>query len=255
MIAAWEPSTVDPLRAGRSLRALRIRRGLRQSDVAEAAHVSRSQVGRIERGELSTVRVGDVMAVCVVLGADLELRVRWHGEGLDRLLDAAHASLVDLVLALLSAAGWECAVEVSFGIGGERGSVDILARHPMTGAVLVVEVKSVIPDAQSMLTAHDRKVRLGRAIARSVGWEARSVSRVLVVADGSTSRDRVARLGTLFATAYPARAIEFRRWLRDPKGVIAALMFLRNARGTGRNEPSTGRERVRRPRRPPNAPV
>ena len=101
------------------------------------------------------------------LGARLSVRVYWHGEELDRLLDAAHAGIVDQVVALLVANGWEVVPEATFNHFGERGSVDVLAWHPIHRALLIIEVKSVVPDVQALLAGVDRKVRIAPAIARS----------------------------------------------------------------------------------------
>lgn len=217
---------MDALRVGRSLRALRLRRALRQSDVARLAGLSRTQVARIELGEIRRIPLGDVVAVAAALGADVDVRIRWHGEALDRLLDASHAALVDATVRLMTRAGWECAVEVSFGVRGEHGSIDVLAWYAAASTLLVVEVKSVVPDVQATISVHDRKLRLGREIARERGWDATAVGRLLVVADGSTSRRRVASLATLFQAAYPQRRREVLPWLRDPVGSLSGLLFL-----------------------------
>jgi len=243
---------VDTLRIGRSLRALRIRRGWRQADVAAAAGISRSQYARIERGEIRGIPITDIEAGCVALGADLDVRVRWHGEGLDRLLDSAHAHLVELVVLLLGELGWETGVEVSFNSYGERGAIDVLGWHEAARALLVVEVKSIVPDAQAMLSAHDRKARLAETIGRARGWDAAHVSRLLVIGDTSTSRRRVLELSGTFGAAYPDRAIAVRRWLRHPDRAFAGLLFLSDSRGTGARHRSTARERVQGPRRRSN---
>jgi transcriptional regulator with XRE-family HTH domain len=245
---------VDLLRVGRSLRALRIRRGYRQLDVAEAAGLSRAKVARIEAANLRRIPLGDLDAVAQALGADLELRIRWHGEGLDRLLDAAHAALVERVVRLLLKCGWEPSVEVSFNLGGERGSIDVLARHAPTGAVLVVEVKSVVPDAQSMLAGLDRKARLAPAIAGTRGWTARQVGRLLVIGDTSTSRRRVDSLEAVLATTYPDRAARVRAWLRDPSGPLSGLLFLPYVHGVSGRRMPMARQRVRRSMRRPIGP-
>jgi transcriptional regulator with XRE-family HTH domain len=152
---------------GRGFRALRVRRGLRQEDVARLAHVSRGMISKIERGEIAAVPLRILRAVAAALGATLELKLRWHGEGLDRLLDEAHARLVDATVVLLREAGWDVAVEISFSIWGERGSIDVLAWHKATGSLLVIEVKSVVPDSQATLHGLDRKARLARDWPRS----------------------------------------------------------------------------------------
>jgi transcriptional regulator with XRE-family HTH domain len=243
---------MDWIRLGLAYRALRIRRGWRQIDLARRAGVSRSEISRIERGLGAGVAAGILARVAAALDARLDLALRWRGEALDRLLDSAHARLVEQVVAILSAAGWDVAVEVSFAIAGERGSIDLLALHRATGRLLVVEVKSVVPDIQAMLHALDRKVRLGPRIAADRGWGSRgAVGRLLVVADGTTARRRVAALGATFATVLPARGRAVRAWLRAPAGPMAGLLFLPPPIATGArvSRSPTGVSRVRGPRR------
>ncbi|MEW5990613.1 MAG: MmcB family DNA repair protein [Chloroflexota bacterium] len=175
------------------------------------------------------------------------MRVDWQGEALDRLLDADHATLVERVVRELQGAGWRCLVEVTFAIGRERGSVDVLALHEATGTLLVIEVKSVIPDIQATLATLDRKVRLGPAIARDRGWRCERVATILVVAEGRTHRRRVQAVGATFATHLPARTSEVRRFLARPSGTIRGLWFL------SISTQATGRHRVGRSRTPPRA--
>ena len=151
---------MDALRFGRQFRALRIRQERRQEDVSARAGVSRSLVATIDRGELDGVTVGSLLKAAAALGADVDLYLRWRGERLDRLVDEAHAGLVDTFVALLRGLGWIVEVEVSFSLWGERGSIDIIAFHPFFGALLVVEIKSVIADSQATLHGLDRKARL-----------------------------------------------------------------------------------------------
>ena len=202
--------------------------------------MSRSQYGRIERGELRGVPIEALVAAAAALGADIDLRVRWHGEALDRLLDAAHAALVDQVLRALDRRGWQAAVEVSFSYFGERGSIDILGWKESARALLVIEVKSVIPDAQAMISTLDRKFRLAPRIGSDRGWDARVVGRLLVVAESSTARRRVASLDALFRTAFPDRALAVREWLRSPRGVMSGLVFLSIARRDGTRTSARG---------------
>ena len=105
---------MDPIRFGRSLQALRRRGGWRQQDVADRTAMSRSVVSRIERGELRGISIVTVDTVTQALGARLDLRVLWRGEGLERLLDRRHAALVDLVVRRLRRYGWQVVVEASF---------------------------------------------------------------------------------------------------------------------------------------------
>jgi transcriptional regulator with XRE-family HTH domain len=172
---------MDLIRFGRSIRALRMRRKWRQIDLALAAHVSRAKVVRIELGQSDAMPVRDLDSVAQVLGARTDLRLSWNGEALDRLLDGEHAGVVETVARMLRSDGWDVAVEVTFWIRGERGSIDVLGWHPRERIVLVVEVKSVVPDQQAMLAALDRKLRLGLEIGGERGLDGVAAARLLVI--------------------------------------------------------------------------
>lgn len=166
------------------------------------------------------------------------MRVYWQGEALDRLRDGRHAVLVERTLRWLAADGWLTRTEVTFSEFGERGSIDVLAFHAATGALLVVEVKSVVPDLQAMLSSLDRKWRLGRAVAKAVGWQTGTVSRLLVLPDDRTARRRVALHAATFDTALPLRTTAVKRWVRSPAGSIAGILFLTDvAHGDHRHGP------------------
>lgn len=186
----------------------------------------------MERGRADRVPVHVLVRVAAALGARVDVRLLWQGEGLDRLLDAGHADLIERTLRLLAASDWLVATEVSFNIRGERGSIDILAFHPATGSLLVIEVKSVVPDMQAMLSGIDRKGRLARDIARERGWNVTTVTRLLVLPDDRTARRRVERHAATFRTALPARTVEVRRWIRHPAGTMDGVLFLSAAQQT-----------------------
>jgi len=217
---------MDPIRFGLSLRVLRRRRGWTQTQLAAAAGLSQTAISRIERGRGDRLTVRTLTLVLETLGARISLRVLSQGEDLDRLLDANHAEIVERVARLLRGRGWDVAPEVTFSVYGERGSIDILATHPPTGALLVVEVKSVVPDVQATLAGIDRKARLASGVARERGWPARSVSRWLVMPGDKTSRRRVERHAETFAAALPGRTVEMRRWSSAPYGAVAGVVFV-----------------------------
>jgi transcriptional regulator with XRE-family HTH domain len=238
---------MDPRRIGSDIRLLRVERGWTQSRLADAAGVSAWAVYRIEGGHGDAVLAGTLARVVAALDGYLAVRVLWHGEGLDRLRDRRHAALVERVITLLQGDGWIVEPEVSFNVFGERGSIDILALHPATGALLVIEVKTVIPDMGGMLATLDRKVRLAPDIAHRRGWEVRSVSRLLVLPEASTPRRRVAEHGATFDAALPARNVQVRRWLRAPSGGLAGILFLPDPRPRTAARPSRPRRGADRP--------
>lgn len=238
---------MDPILFGRGVRALRLRKRWRQDDLAAAADVSRGVIGRIESGHAERVTIATLDKVAAALGGRVACRLTWNGEGLDRLLDAEHAAIVEAVVRTLRVSEWLVATEVSFSIYGERGSIDVLAFHPEERVVLVVEVKSVVPDVQATLVALDRKERLARQIARERGWEAVAVARLLVVGENRTARRRIEAHSATFGNMFPHRAREIRGWLASPdsRHPVHGLWFLSGATQAG------AKQRIGRDRREP----
>jgi transcriptional regulator with XRE-family HTH domain len=234
---------MDAVRFGSDVRLLRARKRWTQARLAAEAGVSRWAVGAAESGHGPRLATEDLIKIVTALGAYLSIRIQFQGEALDRLRDRRHAMLVESTVARLLSHGWEVATEVSFSVFGERGSIDILAFHPATGTLLVVEVKTVVPDVGGMLATIDRKVRLAPDLARARGWDVRSVARLLVLSESTTSRRRIADHVATFENAFPSRNVAVPRWLRAPTGAISGLLFLPPARqGSTRH----GRDRVGR---------
>ncbi len=225
---------MDTIRFGRAIRAVRRRRGWRQDDLARASGIGRPTISRIELGGADRHTVRTLDTVATALGVRLDVRVSWNGEGIDRLLDGAHAGLVEATSVLLDRNGWMVAPEVSISIGGERGSIDILAFHEPTATLLVVEVKSVVPDLQATLATLDRKVRLGARVARERGWDPAGTGRLLVIGNDRTSRRRVDAFETTFRLVLPVRGYDVDRWLRAPRPTppFAGLRFVSGAHQT-----------------------
>ncbi|HEV7809676.1 MAG TPA: helix-turn-helix transcriptional regulator [Candidatus Limnocylindrales bacterium] len=238
---------MDAIRLGLQLRSLRIRARLRQADLAAVARVPRDCVSELERGVVSHASLAAVERVSAALGGSIDVRLRWRGESLDRLLDEAHAATVGAVVERLDRAGWDCRVEASFSIWGERGSIDVLGWHPSTRSLLVVEVKSVVPDVQAMLHGLDRKARLAGEVAAGFGWSPATVGRLLAVAESPTSRGRVRLAGVVLDAALPDRGPAVRRWIVAPAGTLAGLLFLSNAAHSSTRRPVWRRQRVRPP--------
>ncbi|MBI2781666.1 MAG: helix-turn-helix domain-containing protein [Chloroflexi bacterium] len=223
---------MDSVRIGLSIRALRRRRAWTQAELGRRCGCSASEVSRVERGAVSTLTVRRLDRIVDALGARLTVRVLWRGEDLDRLLDRDHAAMVEVSLRALAGEGWVAFPEVTFHVAGERGSIDILAWHPVARAVLVIEIKSAVPDVQATLYGIDRKARLGPVLAWDRGWDPVATGRVLVLPDDRTSRRRVDRHSATFDRALPARTAAVKRWIASPSHDLAGVLFLSNARTT-----------------------
>jgi hypothetical protein len=188
----------------------------------------------------------------VRVGAALEIRIdlvpRWRGGELDRMLGAGHAALHETVARLLRSTPWALAPEVSFAIYGERGVIDILAFHPPTGALLVIELKTDLVDVQALVGAVDRYRRLATVVASQRGLEARSVSAWVVLRDTPANHRPLAAHATVLRTAFPDDGRRVRGWLERPVGTLAALSFLSDSHARTAISASAGVQRVRRPR-------
>lgn len=228
--------------------ALRVRLGLRQQDVAEAADLGRGRVTKLEAGQIDELKVGELRRCFDTLGARLDLVAAYRGAQLDRLLDELHAAILGAVVAILMADGWEVRIEVSFALGGERGSIDIIAWKAAERALLIVEVKSELPGIDRLLRPLDVKVRLAPRVVREFGWLPLTVSRVVVLPEDRSCRRQVQRHGRVLDQALPARSREVRAWLKRPDGVLAGLWFLSVALPHDRRRNPSSVRRVKRPR-------
>ena len=237
---------MDDRRVGLVIRALRRRRGWRQVDLASKARVSQSLISLLERGHLDTITHGTLRRILGKLDARCEIDVRWRGGHLDRMLDEGHARLIDATIAFLAQMGWLWAVEVTYAIFGEYGSIDVLAFHVQTGSLLVIEVKTELTSIEETLRRHGAKVRLGPQIARDQQkWRARSTSRLLIMPESTSTRDQIARHARILDSALPAENVAVRQWLKAPSGTLGGRLFFRiTSPGGGKREPG-GSHRVR----------
>jgi transcriptional regulator with XRE-family HTH domain len=210
---------VQDARVGSLLRALRIKRSLRQADVAREAGLSRQLVSLIEAGRIDRTSLHALRRVAAAVGATLDLDPRWRGGEIDRLISEAHTRLHESVARFVETlAGWDQAPEVAFAIGAERGVIDILAFHVQTRSLLVIELKSELTDLGYLLATTSRRVRLGVEIAAERGWRATSVSAWVIVAESPANRRLAGRFQAMIRSALPADGHAVRAWLRRPRG-------------------------------------
>jgi transcriptional regulator with XRE-family HTH domain len=198
---------MDTLRLGRMLRMVRLRRNWRQVDVAARAHLSAAAVGRHENGRVLSLRALESHAA--VFGLRLELRLLGRAGDIGRLADEDHAALIEWLAAWLRARGFLVELEASFSEWGERGRVDLLAFHPHSGTLLLVEVKTRLIDLQELIGGIGVKERLAATLARRRGWTANKVAVLLAIADGIANRAVVRAHPESFAD-WPPRPLSLR---------------------------------------------
>lgn len=211
---------MDDRRVGRVIREVRVRRGWRQRDLAAAAGLSQALISRIELGRLEQVSLQRLRTIGATLDIVFSIDAWWRSGELDRLIDRGHAALVEHVVGELRDHGWLTRVEVSFNNFGERGAADIVAWHPLTRTVLIIEVKTRIGDVQATASTFERKVRLlPQILASEEGWDAAAVGRILVIADSRANRSIVRDHQGIFGSIWPEQTAATRRWIRRPAGM------------------------------------
>jgi transcriptional regulator with XRE-family HTH domain len=234
-------------RCGTTFRAVRIKRGWRQVDLARRARVHRSVVSNIERGHLDGITLGTLLRVARTLEVHVSITTRWRGGDLDRLISARHSGLHEAVARWFGAQlpDWVLAPEVSYAIAGERGVIDILAWNPKHRALLVIELKTDVVDVNDLVGSMDRRCRLAWKIARERGWDPVTVSAWVIVAGGRTNRARLEAHRTMLRNAFPVDGREVAGWLRNPDQEVRALSL--SQRVDVKNQPGglAARHRVR----------
>lgn len=221
---------MDDQRFGTVVRAVRQRRSWRQLDLAAKSRVSQATISRLERGHPGSLSLDTIRRIAATLDIRVDLIARWRAGDLDRLVNARHSGLHEVVAAAFKTRlpDWVLAPEASFSIFGERGAIDLLAWHPGCRALLVIELKTDIADVNELLGTFDRKLRLAAQIAEPRGWDALTVSGWVIVAPGRTNRERIAAHGAMLRAAFPTDGRGVGGWLRTPVGRISALSMWRN---------------------------
>jgi transcriptional regulator with XRE-family HTH domain len=237
---------MDDIKVGALGRALRHRLGWTQRQLGARISLSQQVISLFERGHLDDLTLRTARRIAAGLEVSLILEARWRGGEGARLLDADHAALVNSIVGLLRAGGWEAVVEYTFNHFGERGSIDIVGWHPASRCLLLVEVKSRLLDTQTTLATLDRKVRVvPTLLARERGWRAASIGVVLAMPGSTANRSAVARHEATFASTFPDRAVAVRSWLRQPQGRLGAVWFLSDTSGGSATKAVATRRRVR----------
>lgn len=117
-----------------------------QHDVAHAIGISRSHYAAIERGRTNPSialvdRIGEALGIRFDLTSESTVLVTRP-----RVRDAVHARCVAYVARRLESAGWVVDREVAILDERYRGWIDVLAYHPVSRTLLIIEVKTTLED-------------------------------------------------------------------------------------------------------------
>jgi transcriptional regulator with XRE-family HTH domain len=214
---------------GATIRSVRNAIGMSQRRLAARVGRSQSFISRVEAGRVGSIRVSDLDRLCRGLGATLVLGVEEPLVlGGARQRDAAHAVSIGHVVRRLSAAGWLVEREVEIGPPGRPGWIDVLAFHPESGVLLVIEVKSELRDLGEL----ERQIGWYQSeairAARRFGWSADVVLGSVLLLATDTNDRRLLELGATLRSAFPLRARDLAAVVEGgrPSGSARALAMI-----------------------------
>jgi transcriptional regulator with XRE-family HTH domain len=187
------------------VRTARMACAMTQRELSRRSGVSQSRISRIENLRTHDIALSEIDALLVALGVRY-----WLGTEAPRVTrssrDLVHGWCAAYVTRRLVAAGW--LVEREVEIGGDRwkGWIDVLAFHPATDVLLVIEVKTEIVDLGEIERTLNWYQRQAPVAARRFGWVAREVASSLLVLDTAANERLFSSNRDLLRLGFPGRA-------------------------------------------------
>jgi transcriptional regulator with XRE-family HTH domain len=198
----------DPVKAiGRLVKSLRTTIGWSQRGLGARAGLSQSMVCLVERGSLGDLTFSTASVLLESMGARLVVSADapYLGDR-QRQRDPAHARLSAYGVARLRRSGWLVRTEVEIGGNRSRGWIDILAIHPSTGLLLVIELKTEIRDLGGIERSLGWYEREAWAAARRLGWRPRRVLGCLLLLATQGNELRLTANRASIDLGFPMRA-------------------------------------------------
>jgi transcriptional regulator with XRE-family HTH domain len=202
-------------RFGASVQAVRVALGLSQRSLATRIGRSQVYVSLVERGRVAGLSITDAESICRALGATLVL-------GIDapvliagpRQRDAAHARCVAYVTRRLTRDGWIVRREVQIGSPTRPGWIDLLAFHPESRVLMVIEVKTELIDLGGLERQLGWYSREARRAGKALGWDPVALVTAALVLATSVNDERIRENAAGIQQAFPRRWRELMRTVR-----------------------------------------
>jgi transcriptional regulator with XRE-family HTH domain len=236
---------------GRLIRSARMTIGWSQQELGDRAHVAQSMVSRLERGVRAGADLDDLQRIAKAMGGRLTITLTapfLADRGRQR--DRVHAACVGYVVRHLRQTGWRAESEVEINGRSGLGWIDVLAWHPSSGALLVIEIKTEIHDfgrVQRTLSWYESR---SWDAARRLGWSPRRSHAALILLDSEAVTATLRANRDLADQAFPERAARLTAFVVDPASSILHGRSMATVDPLSRRRiwlRSTGVDRRRRP--------
>ena len=195
-------------RLGGEIRASRVRRKLRQCDIAARVGIHRSSVSRIEGGHGGSFALDTWQGLAMAVGRRLTIGLTADSQA--EPADAGHLAIQELVLRLARGAGFARAFELPTRASDPRRSVDVGLRDDRRRLLVLVECWNTIGDVGAAARSSERKRAEAEQLAVAIGplradatVEPYRVRGCWVVRATARNRALVARYPEIFATRFP----------------------------------------------------
>lgn len=235
-------SSRDAIGAG--IRSIRHAVGWTQKELGARVGQTQGWVSRVENGRIEDLTFSAADRLLAALGARLVATIDAPFLGdRRRQREPAHSRMSAYVAARLERSGWRVVTEVEIGGDRSRGWIDLLAYHPSTGILLVIELKTEIHDLSAIQRSLGWYEREAWTAARRLGWRPRKVVGCLLLLATEANDSRSTENRDVLATEFPARA-------RDLDAVVAGETPADGARrGVAMVDPRSRRKAWLRPLR------
>jgi transcriptional regulator with XRE-family HTH domain len=222
---------------GDVVRTTRIRFAWSQRELSRRSGVPQSQISELERSRITDMRLSDLVRILSSLGVRYRLILDPPITERRSPGDLVHAWCSAHVERRLVGFGWRVAREVEIGGDRSRGWIDVLAWHPDTRVLLVIEIKSELHDIGAIERTMNWYQREAWTAARRLGWQPARVGSALLLLDSEVNDRAIAINRAILGSAFPQRAEALARLISGDAeiadGRFLAMIDPRSHRGGG----------------------
>jgi transcriptional regulator with XRE-family HTH domain len=210
--------------AGRIVRSARLAIGWSQRELGHRARVAQTAISRLERGLPTGLCLDELELIATALGGTFHLTFAAPFlADRARQRDRVHGRCVAYVASQLRRLGWIVESEVEIDGRNGPGWIDVLAFHPASGALLVIEIKTEIHDfgrIQRTLAWYERRAL---SAARDRGWVVRRSHGALLLLATDAVDARLRENRHLADEAFQGRAVDLIALTNEPSAVAIHL--------------------------------